>query len=220
MQVAFPYPVKVRTSIPLLSGLRFTPFTNIDGESFAKPALNGFWRLDLGLLAIDMQGQLALSAFVTQMEAASATCVVPICVQWLPNDETGRMLRASRAAPDFTFDHIGWDGDPFDGYTLSAAASHRDSFIDVTKPALSQIWPGHYISLGDQLYQVTAVSAIGESETEIRLSVMPNIRGDHDVDDVVIVDQLRLNCRMEIGDQIGSGIDVVKAANISLVEAF
>ena len=220
MQVAFPFPVKVRTSKPTLTGMRFSPFTNIDGETFAKPALNGFWKLDLSLIAIDMGAQLALSAFVTQMEAAGATCDVPVLANWRPNDASGRMLKPSFAAPDYTFDHVGWDGEPFDGFTLRAAASHRDSYIDVNKPELSQLWPGHYITLGDRLHQVTNVSAIDESDTAIRVSVMPNIRGDHDAGEVVIVDQLRLKCRMEEGDQIGSSIDVVKFGGVSFMEAF
>lgn len=220
MQVSFPYPVKVRASTPKLSGMRFSPFTNIDGEAFAKPALNGFWKLDLSLIAINMQAQLSLSAFVTQMEAAGATCMVPVLANWYPNDVSGRMLKPSFAAPDYTFDHVGWDGDPFDGFKLRAAASHRDSYIEVTKPAMSQLWPGHYITLGERLYQVTNVSAIGESETAIRVSVMPNIRGNQALGKLVIVDQLRLKCRMEEGDQIGSSIDVVKFGGVSFVEAF
>lgn len=220
MDVAFPYPAKVRSSVPTLTGLRYQPFTNIDGETFAAPALNGFWKLTMDLIVIDMRAQLALSAFVTQMEAAGATCVVPVAVQARPNDDTGRMIRPNAAAPEYTFDHVGWDGAPFAGFTLRAAVAHRDSYIDINKPGLSQLWPGHYITLDDRLYQVVKVSAIGESETAIRVSVMPNIRGAHASGKVVVVDQLALKCKMESGDQIGASIDVVKFGSVSFVEAF
>jgi len=220
MQVSFPYPAKIRASVPQLSGMRFSPFTNIDGESFAKPSLNGFWRLDVTAFAYGMGDQLALSSFVTQMQAGGATCVVPVATQFRPNDASGRMLAPNGSAPEWTFDHVGFANDPFDGFTLRAAASHRDSYIDVDKPALSQLWPGHYITLGDRLHQVVNVSAIGESETAIRVSVMPNIRGDHSAGEVVVVDRLRLKCRLEDGDQIGVSIEVLKASSLSFVEAF
>lgn len=220
MQVAFPYPVKIRASKPQLSGMRLSPFTNIDGESFAKPTLNGFWKLDLSMIAIDMGAQLALSSFETQMQAAGATCDVPILANWYPNDDGGRMMKPSFAAPQYTFDHIGWDGVPFDGFKLRAAASHRASYIDVNKPKMSQLVPGHLFSLDDRLYQVTNVSAIDESETAIRVSFMPNLRGNHVRNKVVVVDHLRLKCRMEDGDQIGSSIEVVKFGGASFVEAF
>jgi hypothetical protein len=222
MQVAFPYPVKVQASTPKLVGLRFSPFTNIDNESFATPSLNGRWELDINLAGVGMRGQLALSSFVTQMETAGATCDVPVCVQWRPNDANGRMLVPNGLSPEWTFDHVGFANDPFEGFTLRAAASHRDSYIDVDKPALSQLWPGHYITLGDRLHQVVNVSAIEESETAIRVSVMPNIRGDYDLGELVVVDQLRLKCRMETGDQVGGfgGPSPVRRGSISLVEAF
>jgi hypothetical protein len=220
MDVAFPYPVKVRASVPSLTGMRFNPFTNIDGETFAAPALNGFWKLEMSLIAIDMRAQLAMSAFVTQMEAAGATCVVPVAVQWRPNDDRGRMIKPNAAAPEYTFDHVGWDGVPFDGFTLRAAVAHRDSYVDIDKPALSQLWPGHYITLDDRLYQVVKVSAIAESETAIRVSVMPNIRGAHASGKVVVVDQLALKCKMEQGDQIGASYEPVRFGSISFFEAF
>lgn len=220
MQVSYPYPAKIKSSVPKLSGMRFAPFTNIDGETFAKPSLNGFWRLDVTALVYQMGDSLALSSFVTQMQAAGATCVVPVLSHWYPNDASGRMLKPSFAAPEYTFDHVGWDADPFDGFTLRAAVAHRDSYIDVDKPELSQLWPGHYISLGDRLYQVTNVSAIGESSTAIRVSVMPNIRGAHALGSTVIVDHLRLECRLESGDPIGASTEVMKMSNLSFVEAF
>lgn len=220
MDVAFPHPVRVRTSVPSLTGLRYQPFTNIDGETFAVPALNGFWKLDMSLIATDIRAQLALSAFVTQMEAAGATCIVPVAVQARPNDDTGRMIRPNAAAPEYTFDHVGWDGAPFDGFKLRVAAAHRDSYLDINKPALSQLWPGHYITLDDRLYQVVKVSAIAESETAIRVSVMPNIRGAHTINKVVVVDQLALKCKMESGDQIGASFEPVRFGNVSFVEAF
>lgn len=220
MQVSFPFPVRVRSSVPTLKGLRHSPFTNIDNESFGKPALNGFWELEIGLIAKDQQSKMAASVFVTQMEAAGATCVIPVCVQWLPNDNRGRPLAGGGVAPSYTFDHTGFNQDPFDGFTLRAPASHRDSYIDILKPALSQLWPGHYITLDDRLYQVANVTSIDELDRRIRVSVMPNIRGDHDFGKVVVVDQLKLNCRMMEGDQIGASSDPVRFPNISLVEAF
>lgn len=220
MQVSFPYPVRIRASVPELTGMRFSPFTNIDGEAFAKPSLNGYWRLEIAAFAYEMHDQLALSSFFTQMQAAGATCVVPVATQFRPNDAHGRMLAGNCPSPDWTFDHVGWANDPFDGFTLRAAAAHRDSYIDVDKPALSQLWPGHYITLGDRLHQVVNVSAIDESETAVRVSVMPNIRGDHAAGEVVVVDQLRLKCRLESGDPIGASVEVLKTSNLSFIEAF
>lgn len=220
MQVSFPFPVKLQSSVPKLEGLRFQPFTNIDGETFAKPALNGFWRLDMTVLAHDMQSHLALSSFVTQMSAAGTTCVVPVCTQWRPNDQRGRRLTGCDMAPAYTFDHVGFLGEPFDGFTLRAAAAHRASYIDVNKPALSQLWPGHFISLGDRLHQVVNTTAINESETAIRVSIMPNIREAQPSGAVVIVDQLRLKVMMESGDQIGVSTGRFRSSALSLVEAF
>lgn len=220
MQVSFPFPVKLQSSVPRLDGLRFQPFTNIDGETFAKPALNGFWRLDMTVLAHDMQSHLALSSFITQMNAAGTTCVVPVCTQWRPNDQNGRRLTGCDMAPLYTFDHVGFLGEPFDGFTLRAAAARRASYIDVNKPAPSQLWPGMFISLGDRLHQVVNTTSIGESETAIRVSVMPNIREAHPSGTVVIVDQLRLKCMMESGDQIGLGTGRFQSSTLSFVEAF
>ena len=220
MQVSFPHPVLVRSTAPELTGLRHSPFTNIDGESFAKPALNGFWNLELAVIAPDMQAQMALSAFVTAMSAASAECVVPVLVQWRPNDRHGRMLDHGGVGPSFTFDHTGFQSEPFDGYSLIAAASHRDSYIDVQTPDLSHLWPGHYLTLGDRLHQVVNVNSIGESATQVRIHVMPNIRGGYPAGETVIVDQLRLRCRLNKGDQIGHTIDPVRFGGLSFVEAF
>lgn len=220
MQVSFPFPVKLQSSVPKLEGLRFQPFTNIDGETFAKPALNGFWRLDMTVLAHDMQSHLALSSFITQMSAAGTTCVVPVCTQWRPNDQNGRRLTGCDMAPAYTFDHVGFLGEPFDGFTLRAAAAHRASYINVNKPRLSQLWPGMFISLGDRLHQVVNTTSINESETAIRVSIMPNIREAQPLGTVVIVDQLRLKVMMESGDQIGLGTGRFRSSALSLVEAF
>ncbi|MBT0778064.1 hypothetical protein [Paracoccus sp. pheM1] len=220
MQVSFPFPVKLQSSVPRLEGLRFQPFTNIDGETFAKPALNGFWRLDMTVLAHDMQSHLALSSFITQMSAAGTTCVVPVCTQWRPNDQRGRRLTGCDMAPLYMFDHVGFMGEPFDGFTLRAAAAHRASYIDVNKPSLSQLWPGHFITLGDRLHQVVNTTSIGESETAIRVSIMPSVREAQPSGAVVIVDQLRLKVMMETGDQIGLGTGRFRSSALSLVEAF
>src|SRR5690606_6513323 len=115
------------------------------------------------------------------------------------NDNHGRRLSMGGVAPEYTFDHVGFINDPFEGFTLRAAASPRDSYIDVNKPALSQLWPGHFITLGDRIHQVVNVTSIGEFPNRIRVSVMPNIREAQPVGEVVIVDQLRLRCRMERG---------------------
>lgn len=220
MQVSFPFPVKLQSSVPRLEGLRFQPFTNIDGETFAKPALNGFWRLDMTVLAHDMQSHLALSSFITQMSAAGTTCVVPVCTQWRPNDQRGRRLTGCDMAPLYMFDHVGFMGEPFDGFTLRAAAAHRASYIDVNKPSLSQLWPGHFITLGDRLHQVVNTTSIGESETAIRVSIMPSVREAQPSGAVVVVDQLRLKCVMESGDQIGVSTGRFRSSALSLVEAF
>lgn len=219
MRVAFPYPVRLQSSIPRLDGQRLGTFTNIDGEAFARPSLNGFWRVDMTVVARDMQAQLALSAFVTAM-SGHARCVVPICTQWRPNDDRGRPLARGGVAPEYTFDHVGFANDPFDGFTLRAPASHRDSYIDVDKPALSHLRPGMFISPGERLHQVVNVSAIADSETAIRVSVLPPIRGNHDAGSLVVVDQLRLLCQMESGDQIGVDTSPIKTARLSFIEAF
>lgn len=220
MSVAFPYPVKIVSSTPSIEGLRYADFTNIDGETFAKPSLNGFWRISMSVIATDMQEKLALSAFRTAMSAAGATCIVPVYTQIRPDDGNGRMLADNGVSQAYTFDHTGFIGDPFDGFTLRSSASHRDSYVDITKPKLSHLWAGHYITLDDRLYQVVSVSAINESETAVRISVVPNIRGNHDSGKTVVVDQLRLKCRMESGDSIGATTSPIASASLSFIEAF
>ena len=224
MIVSFPGRVELTNAVPQLDGQRFSPFVNIDGEAFGRPTLNGFWRLNMTAVGMCREAQMALSAFVTAMSAGNAECIVPVAVQWGPNDARGRPLadlnRTSPEVPLWSFDHVGFISEPFDGFTLRAAASHRGSSIDVNKPALSQLWPGHYISLGDRLYQVVNVTSIGEHPNRIRVSVMPNIRGEHASGDLVIVDQLRLRCRMESGDPVGASVNYVKSSNLSFIEAF
>lgn len=195
------------------------PFTNIDGEPFARPTLNGRWRVEMQLMARGMQAQLALSSFNTAM-SGNATCIIPICTQWRPNDRNGRMLARGGVAPEYTFDHVGFANDPFDGFTLRSPAVRRHSFIDINKPALSHLWAGHLISLGDRLHHVVNVSAIDESETAVRVSVMPSIRENHDAGTVVIVDQLRLKVQMESGEPSGFGVAPMKFAAMSFIEAF
>ena len=219
MRVAFPHPVRLQSSLPRLDGQRLGQFTNIDGETFARPSLNGYWRVDMTVVAYTMQAQLALSSFVTAM-SGNARCVVPICTGWRPNDANGRPLARGGVAPEYTLDHVGFANDPFPGFTLRSPASHRNTFIDVTKPALSHLWPGMFITLGERLHQVVNVSAINDSETACRVSVMPPIRGNHDAGTVVIVDQLRLLCQMESGDQIGVDTSPIKTARLSFIEAF
>lgn len=219
MQVAFPFPVRLSSSVPRLEGQRLSTFTNIDGESFAQPALNAYWRIDMNVVATTTQAQMALSAFVTAM-GGHATCVVPICTQWRPNNSAGRPLARGGHAPDFMTDHTGFVNSPFPGFSLRSAASHRDSYLEITKPELSQLMPGHFVSLGDRLHQVIAVSAINESRTEVRASVLPCVRGNYDVGSLVVVDQLRLICRLESGDQIGLDTNAFKPATLSFVEAF
>lgn len=218
MQYSFPYPVRVRSAVPRIDGLRYSPFTNIDGEAFAKPAMNGYWRLDVNMIAMNKQAHMALSAFHTAMSAAAATCVVPVCVQWRPNDANGRPLTANGPAPEYTFDHVGFIGSPFAGFTLAAAASARDSYVDINTPALSHLGAGHYFTLGDRLHQIVNASAL--TPTITRASVMPGIRANYDSGTIVVVDQLRLNCRMESGDQIGFGVERFKSSTMSFIEAF
>ncbi|RWR28855.1 hypothetical protein D2T31_12140 [Sinirhodobacter populi] len=203
-----------------LDGMRFDPFTNIQGETFANPTLNGYWRIDMQLVARTAQEKLALSSFITQMSPGSARCIVPVCGVARPNDANGRPLTGCLMAPEYTYDHVGFRGEVFRGYTLEAAASHRDSYIDVVKPALSALWPGHYISLGDRLHQVVNVTHLDESETRVRLSVMPSIRGNHAAGETVIVDSTRLACRLESGDQFAVGGSKFKTVSLSFVEAF
>lgn len=219
MRVAFPHPVKLQSFRTVLDGQRLGTFTNIDGEAFARPSLNGFWRVDMTVVAYTMQAQLALSAFVTAM-SGNARCVVPICTAWRPNDSNGRPLARGGVAPEYTLDHVGFANDPFDGFTLRSPASHRDSFIDVNKPALSHLWPGMFVIIGERLHQVVNVSAIADSDTACRVSVMPPIRGNHNAGTLVVVDQLRLLCRMETGDQIGLDTSPIKTARLSFIEAF
>lgn len=224
MIISFPGRVELTNTVPQLQGLRLSPFVNIDGEAFGQPTLNGFWRLSMTAVGLCREAQMALSAFVTAMSAANAECVVPVAVQWGPNDSTGRPLgdlnKTSPEVPLWSFDHVGFLGAPFDGFTLRAAASHRDSYIDIDKPRLSQLWPGMFISLGDRLHQVVNTTSIGESETAIRVSIMPNVREAVPAGEIVVVDQLRLRCRLESGDPVGASVDVIKSSNLTFIEAF
>lgn len=220
MEITFPFPVKVQSAIPQLQGLRLNPFTNVDGETFAQPTLNGFWRLNMQVGAHNMQSHLALDAFLTAMEAPGAECVVPVFVKYRPLGNNGRMLARGGPAAPWTADHVGFTSEPFNGFTLRAAAEYRDSFIDVNMPALSRLWPGHYISLGDRLHKVVNVTPLAENARHARVSVMPNLRAAHAAGTVVIVDQLRLRCTMESGDPIGAIISPFQQSALSLLEAF
>ena len=217
MRVAFPAPVRVQSSIPRLEGMRLGTFTNIDGEAFARPALNGFWRLDMTLIAYGMQSELALAAFVTAMRG-HARSVVPICSKWRPNDDRGYPLGRGGMAPEYTLEHTGFMGEPFDGFRLAASALHRDSHIDVTKPALSHLWPGMLVTLGDRLHRVVNVTTL--TDTSVRASIMPPIRGGYPAGEIVVVDQLRLLCQMESGDPVGTDTSPFKTARMSFIEAF
>lgn len=77
-----------------------------------------------------------------------------------------------------------------------------------------------FISLGDRLHQVVNTTSIGESETAIRVSIMPNVREAQPLGTVVIVDQLRLKCMMESGEQIGVTTGRFQSSTLSFVEAF
>ena len=220
MEATFPHPTMVQSCVPRLEGMRLDPFTNIQTQTFGRPTLNGFWRVDLRLVALTEHQRLSLSAFHTAMTAGNATCVIPLCVHHRPLDNRGRRMGGRHVAPEWTVGHTGFAAEPFGGFTLRSAASHRDSFIDVNKPALSDIMPGHHITLDDCLYHVVGVVPLDERDDRVRVSVMPNIRGNHAAGKVVVVDQLRLRCMMESGDQVGFGTDAFKVASFSLIEAF
>ena len=220
MHYNFPAPVRIVSFNITPEGLRHQPFTNIDGETFSKPALNGFWRIEMRLLAVDVQSFHALSGFINSMRMGGATCDIPVTTQWLPNSDRGRTLNGFNPAPAYTLDHVGFASEPFDGFTLRAPASHRDSYIDVNKPALSHLAPGHFISLGDRLHQVRNASAIGESETAARVSILPNVRGAHPAGEIVIVDQLRVRCQMQDADPVGASGLPHAEIGATFIEAF
>ena len=125
------------------------------------------------------------------------TTVLPMTTHWLPNDSAGLRLGGFAQAPEYTGSNEGFLAEPFAGYTLRSPASRRDSFIDVTTPDLSNLRPGHKVTLGDRLHEVIAVSCIDESPTAQRVSLMPNIRANADAGSVVVVDQLKLRAQME-----------------------
>lgn len=202
MQVAFPYPVELRSQLPTWVGLRHQPFTNIDSETFGRPTLNGFWKVEMGVVARGMQAHLALSSFVTQMSAGGTVCALPICTTWRPRDAQGRSLVGRGFASPYVTDHTGFGSDPFDGFRLLAQARHRDSYIDVIRPGLSQLLPGHFITLGERLHQVVKVTHINEQPNRIRVSVMPNIRGGYPTNTTVVVDHLQLRAQMEDADDV------------------
>lgn len=220
MEYGFPFPVRIQSQVPQLEGLRLSPFTNLDGEQHPRPTLNGRWRINMAVVARGEGAQLALAAFYDAMSQGGATCVVPVCTQFRPNNHDGRMLTGCDMAPEYTFEHVGFLGEPFDGFTLRVAANHRDSYIDVNMPLLSKIRAGHLISLGERLHRVINVNFISESETAARLSLIPNVRGSYPAGEIVIVDQLRIKCQMLEGDPIGFGIDRIKLSSLSFVESF
>lgn len=199
MIYSFPSNVRIRNVRARVEGLRLGTFTNIDNEAFARPALNGFWRVEMTLLSHDEDSYLALTAFMAEMRGQART-VLPLTTRWLPNDENGRKLSINREAPAFGMDHMGFASDPFPGFTLRSPASHRNSYIDVNKPELSHLRPGHRFSIADRMYQVTKASAINESDTASRISIKPPIRGNHDAGSLVQVDDLRLLAQMESAD--------------------
>lgn len=218
-EVEFPRRVGIASIKPRLMGMRFQPFTNIDGETFAKPSLGGFWQFEVVLNTLSERGMLAMSGFITAMRGHGVT-LLPLSNQWVPNDDTGRRLTAFLQSPEWTADHVGFMAAPFDGFTLLAAGFQRDSYIDVVKPALSQIWPGHYITLGERLHQVTAVSALNEDETEVRLTISPGLRANYDPGEIVIVDYLVCKCVMQDAGEPVLHSNAQQQISATFIEAF
>lgn len=220
MQVAFPWPVRIKSCIPRVEGLQLEPFSNVDGEPFGQPTLNGFWRVDMELFARGNEAQMALSAFIAAMQVGGTVCLLPIPTQWRPLDHRGRKIVGARPSPAYTLDHTGYASAPFDGFTLRAAASHRDSYIDVDKPTLSRLVPGQYLTLGVRLHHIVNVTSIGEHPDRLRVSLSPNVRGDYAIGTTVIVDQLQLRVQMESGDPVDPGRGLFKTSRATFVEAF
>lgn len=222
MQIAFPDPVKLRTSVPVLDGLRHGEgFINIDGETFGKPRLNGRWRVSMDVFSHDMQSHLALTHFVTAMSPGHATCAVPIHLPYRPLGNDNRMLSACRTAPDHSVHHLGYKSEPYDGFILSAAAARRDGHIVVTRTNEGQVLPGMHITLGNRLHQVMDVSHPDETDRKkTRLDLLPYLRADYPAGEIVIVDYLTVLCRMVRGDQIGATLGPVQTSRLEFVEAF
>lgn len=219
MQVAFPDNVRIRNFRARIEGLRIGSFTNIDGEPFARPSLNGFWRVNMTLLSHDEDSHLALTAFLAALQG-NATTVLPMVTQWLPNGANGRKLAISRPAPVFSTDHAGFASEPFGGFALIAPAQHRDSFIDVSCPEMSRLRPGHRITLGDRMHQVIKVHAINESETASRVSLSPPVRGNFNAGEVVVVDQIKLKARLESADDVEDWNIPYADVKATFIEAF
>lgn len=220
MQVAFPARVRITSCIPRPEGMRHEPFSNIDGEPFSTPTLNGFWRVEMTMFARGVEAQMALSAFVTAMSAGNAVCLLPIATQFRPIDQRGRRIVGGRPAPVYTLTHTGFATSPYEGFSLRAAASHRDSYIDVDKPPLARLMPGQYITLGQRLHQIVNAVSIDEHPDRLRLSLIPNVRGDYASGAPVIVDQLRLRVSMETGEPVDPGRGLFKTSQATFVEAF
>lgn len=220
MEVAFPWPCRVRSCVPDLAGRRQEPFINVDGEPFARPTLGGFWRVEMEIVARGIAAQMALSSFRTAMDDGVTTCLLPISTQWRPLNAAGRPIVGARPAPEFSRDHGGYASEPFDGYRLLAPAQAGDTQIDVFTPGLARILPGQFITLGGSLHQVLNVNSINELPRRMRLSVQPRLRAPRANNSVVIVDQLSLRARMEKGDAVDPGRGLFKSARFTFVEAF
>lgn len=220
MEFAFPGGLRLIRNVPVLQGMRHDPFTNIDGEPFGQPSMSGHWQIQMQVLVDDERSKLALSAFITGMQMPQATCLVPVRAIGYPSDDRGVPVSGGKVSPEYGADHLGYEADPAPGYQLRAAAAHRHSFVDVTKPRLSQLLPGHMLSIGDRLYQAVQVTAIDELETAVRVSVLPLIRGAHETATPVIVDRLRVRCHLLDGDQIGRAIEKQQSVSLNFIEAF
>lgn len=219
MQIAFPPNILVGRIRPRLEGLRQSPFTNVDGEVFGRPALNGMWRIQVELIASTELQFLALSAFLTSMRGY-ATTLLPMTTRWTPNGANGRKLYGFAHDRVAGQDRMSFASQPFDGFTLRAPASQRDSYIDVNTPSLSKLMPGHFITLGKSLHQVVNVTSIGEHPTRWRVSIMPNVRGDFPVGHLVVVDHLQLAVQLEEADDPESWNIPHAAVKATFIEAF
>lgn len=218
-EIEFPRGIAITSIKPTLLGQRFEPFTNIDGEAFGKPSLGGFWSFEVQMGALDERGMLALASLTTAM-GGSAETLLPLSNQWVPEDATGRRLVGFLQGPEWGLDHTGYQAEPFGGYTLMAAGFHRDSYIDVHKPELSQIWPGHFITLGDRLHRVIGVSAIDEDPTKARLTIRPGLRGNYPPGELVVVDYLVCRVRMQEGDAAVLHSTPYQQISATFIEAF
>lgn len=162
-------------------------------QIIASPA--GMWKASVAVAVRGEAANLAVRAFVAQMEGRAGTVLVPKWDKYRPRDLNGRQFSQAAAAgyagvrgDQFNFDLSGF-GQGEIAYALTAeAANLRATVIKVDVLNGDGPRPGHYIGLGSRLYQCQQVWQT-DIEGPVTIQFWPPLRGNVPAGARVIIDR-------------------------------